>query len=182
MTKPGNTPARRSTSHPVDADGLYTDGSDHFAPRANSIPLRDVDTSAAGQASIGRLVSNATEQMSGLVRSEIELAKTELAASAKKGGIGAGLMGAAGTVALYSSFFFFFFLAELLAEWLDRWAAFLIVFLIMVVLAAILGLVGFKQIKKVKAPEKTIESTKKMKDLVPGKATRQVESRKGLFT
>ncbi len=163
-------------------DGLFTSGSDQFAPRANSIPLSDVDTSKPGEASIGQLVSNASEQISSLVRSEMELAKTELAASAKKGGIGAGLFGAAGTIALYSSFFFFFFLAELLAVWLDRWAAFLIVFLIMLVLAGILGLVGFRNVKKVRKPEKTIESAKELKHLVPGKATKAVESRDGLYT
>ncbi len=161
-------------------DGLFTDGSDQFAPKVNAIPLSDADTSRPGEASVGQLVSNATEQMSQLVRSEVELAKTELAQSAKKGGIGAGMFGVAGTVALYSSFFFFFFLAELLDKWLDRWAAFLIVFLIMLVIAAVVGFIGFKNIKKVKAPEKTIESTKELKKLVPGKASKSVE--RGLYT
>ena len=64
-----------------------------------------MDTSSS-ETSVGQLVSNATEQMSQLVRSEVELAKTELAESAKKGGIGAGFFGGAGTIALYSSFFF----------------------------------------------------------------------------
>ena len=76
-------------------DGLFTDGTDQFAPKVNSIPLSDVDTSSS-ETSVGQLVSNATEQMSQLVRSEVELAKTELAESAKKGGIGAGLFGGAG--------------------------------------------------------------------------------------
>ena len=59
-------------------DGLFTDGTDQFAPKVNSIPLSDVDTSSS-ETSVGQLVSNATEQMSQLVRSEVELAKTELA-------------------------------------------------------------------------------------------------------
>ncbi|MDD7581870.1 phage holin family protein [Corynebacterium sp. 32222D000AT] len=163
-------------------DGLFTDGSNQFAPKVNAIPLSDADTSRSGEASIGTLVSNATEQVSSLVRSEVELAKTELAASAKKGGIGAGFFGVAGTVALYSSFFFFFFLAELLAKWLDRWAAFLIVFLIMLVIAGVCALVGIQNVKKVKKPEKTINSFSDMKDLVPGKAQKKVEGNKGLFT
>ena len=161
-------------------DGLFTDGANQFAPKVNAIPLSDADSSKRGEASVGQLVSNATEQMSQLVRSEVELAKTELAQSAKKGGIGAGMFGVAGTVALYSSFFFFLVLAELLDKWLDRWAAFLIVFLIMLVIAAVVGFIGFKNIKKVKAPEKTIESTKELKKLVPGKASKSVE--RGLYT
>ncbi|WP_293771933.1 phage holin family protein [uncultured Corynebacterium sp.] len=163
-------------------DGLYTSGSDQFAPRANSIPLADVDTSKSGEASIGQLVSNASEQISTLIRSEMELAKTELTASAKKGAIGGGFFGVAGTIALYSSFFFFFFLAELLAVWLDRWAAFLIVFCIMLVLAGILALIGLQNVKKVKKPEATIASAKSLTDLVPGKAQKSVERRNGLYT
>lgn len=165
------------------AKGLYTAGDDSFAPRVNAIPLSDVDTRAAGQGSIGDLVSDATAQMSSLFRAEVELAKTELAASAKKGAIGGGLFGAAGTIALYSSFFFFFFLAELLAIWLDKWAAYLIVFLFMVVLAGILAFVGFKQVKKVKAPEKTIESVQEMKNLVPGQAQKNLDAKtRGLYS
>ena len=162
-------------------DGLFTEGADNFAPRADSIPLSDVDASN-GQQSVGTLVSNATAQMSSLFRSELELAKTELAAEAKKGAIGGGLFSVAGVIALYSSFFFFFFLAELLAKWLDRWAAFLIVFLIMLVIAGVCALVGIQNVKKVKKPEKTINSFSDMKDLVPGKAQKKVEGNKGLFT
>ncbi|MBK4151855.1 phage holin family protein [Corynebacterium macginleyi] len=164
-------------------DGLFTDGTDQFAPKVNSIPLSDVDASSS-ETSIGRLVSNATEQMSQLVRSEVELAKTELAQSAKKGGIGVGFFGAAGIIALYSSFFFFFFLAELLALWLDRWAAFLIVFLVMIVAAAALALLGVKNVKKVKAPQKTIDSTKELKNLIPGKAQKSLDRKDahGLYT
>ena len=84
----------------------------------------------------------------------------------------------------YSSFFFFFFLAELLAIWLDRWAAFLIVFLIMIVLAGILAFVGLKNVKQVKAPQKTIDSTKELKNLVPGKAQKSLDRKNthGLYT
>lgn len=165
------------------AKGLYTAGDESFAPRVNAIPLSDVDSRAAGQGSIGDLVSDATAQMSSLFRAEVELAKTEIADSAKKGAIGGGLFGAAGTVALYSSFFFFFFLAELLDKWVQRWAAFLIVFLIMLALAGILAFVGLKKVKQVKKPEKTINSVQEMKNLVPGKAQRKIEAKdRGLYS
>ncbi|MCZ9309952.1 phage holin family protein [Corynebacterium uberis] len=163
-------------------DGLYTDTAQNFAPKVNSIPLSDVDASTGNQ-SIGTLVSNATSQMSTLVRSEIELAKTELATEAKKGAIGGGLFGVAGVIALYSSFFFFIALAEVLAIWLDRWAAYLIVFLVMIVAAGVLALVGFKKVKKIGAPKKTIESAKELKNLVPGSAQKKLESsERGMFS
>ncbi|MHA2787880.1 phage holin family protein [Corynebacterium sp. S7] len=157
--------------------GLYTDGTESFSAKVNSIPLRDTDSTRPGENSIGELVSKATEQMSTLVRSEIELAKTEIAGEVKKGAMGGGFFGGAGVIAAYSSFFFFFFLAELLAVWLERWAAFLIVFLIMLVVAAVLGFMGYRKVKGIKKPKKTIDSVGELKTLVPGKATANLEKK-----
>lgn len=168
---------------PENNNGLFTDGAEKFSGKVNSIPLSDVDSTKPGETSLGDLVSNATSQMSSLVRGEIELAKTELIGEAKKGAIGGGLFAVAGVIGLYSSFFFFFFLAELLAEWLDRWAAFLIVFLIMLVLAAVFALVGWQRFKKIQAPKRTTESLAKNKQLIPGQATKNVTGRNaGLYT
>lgn len=165
-------------------DGLFTDGTDGFTPKVSSIPLSDVDTSVSGEASFGTLISNASSQMSTLFRSELELAKTELVGEAKKAAVGGGLFGVAGTIALYSSFFFFFFAAELLSTWLDRWAAFLIVFLVMLVLAAALALFGWRKVKKMGAPKNTIKSVNELKNLVPGQATEKLEraDKHGLYT
>lgn len=151
-----------------DNAGLYTDR-DSFNPQVNAIPLSDVDSHAQGQGSIGDLVKDASAQISSLVRSEIELAKTEVATSAKKAGIGGGLFAAAAVILAYSSFFLFFTIAEAFDTFLPRWLAFLIVFLIMLVLVAILALIGLKQVKGVKKPEKTIESVNELKGIMPSK-------------
>lgn len=161
----------------MSSKGFYTNGAEDISAastRVNSIPLTDVDSDPNG--SIGQLVSNATQQMSSLVRSEVELAKTELASSVKRGALGGGVLGVAGVIAAYSSFFFFFFLAELISIWLPRWSAYLIVFLFMLVLAGILALIGVKKFKGIKKPEKTIESVSELKHLVPGKATASLEA------
>lgn len=164
------------------SDGLYTDR-DSFNPQVTAIPLSDVDSRAQGQGSIADLVKDASAQFSSLVRSEIELAKTEISASAKKAGIGAGLFGAAAVILAYSSFFLFFTIAEVLDVWLPRWAAFLIVFLLMLVLVGILALVGLKQVKGVKKPQKTIESLSELKQVAPSN-NRAVSSSStpGLYT
>lgn len=155
-----------------DQNGMFTDR-DSFNPTVNAIPLSDVDTNAAkGQGSIGDLVKDASSQISSLVRSEVELAKTEVATSAKKAGIGIGLFAGAAIILAYSSFFLFFTIAEALDTWLPRWAAFLIVFVFMLVLVAILALIGLKQVKQVKKPEKTIESVNELKTVIPSKDTR----------
>ncbi|WKD58570.1 phage holin family protein [Corynebacterium caspium] len=156
-------------------DGLFTDSAHNFEAQVNSIPLRDVDAST-GEESVGTLVSKATSQISSLVRAEVELAKSEIGAQAKKALVGGGAFGAAGIIALYSSFFFFFFLAELLALWLDRWAAFLIVFALMLVLAVFIAIFGWRKIKKMGAPKRTMESVNELKKLVPGKAEKNLDA------
>ena len=163
--------------------GMFTD-KDSFSPQVNSIPLSDVDAQAAGRGgSIGDLVKDATTQASTLIRSEVELAKTEISSSAKKAGLAIGMFGAAAVVLAYSSFFFFFFLAELLDNWMPRWVAFLVVFLIMFVLVAVLALVAVKFLKGVKKPAATIDSVGKLKTVIPGSGSSASSSDDaGMFT
>ncbi|WKD56722.1 hypothetical protein CAPI_00715 [Corynebacterium capitovis DSM 44611] len=163
--------------------GLYTDGSTAISAKVDSIPLRDTDVTQPGQDSIGTLISNATEQMSTLVRSEIELAKSEVVGEVKKGAVGGGLLAGAGVVALYSTFFLFLFVAALLAQWLPWWAAFLIVFLVMLAVAGILAFIGLKKFKNIQAPKKTISSVNELKNLVPGQAQKNLaKDDSGLYT
>ncbi|WP_236790724.1 phage holin family protein [Amycolatopsis sp. GM8] len=124
------------------------------------IPLSSDDGAEAGGQSIGSLVSQATQHLSTLVRAEVELAKSEVTGEVKKGLKGSVFFVIAGVIALYSSFFFFFFAGELLSEWLKRWAAFLIVFAAMLVTALLFGFLGFRKLKKLRAPERTITSVK----------------------
>lgn len=158
-------------------DGIFTDAPPTFRAKVDSIPLRDADA-LTGDESLGALVSKASSQISSLVRAEVELAKTEIGAQAKKAAIGGGAFGAAGVIAMYSSFFFFFFLAELLAVWLARWAAFLIVFVIMLIAAVGIVLFGWRKLKKMQAPTATIESINDMKKLVPGQAQQNLTAQK----
>jgi MFS family permease len=125
------------------------------------IPLSSDDDSTAGGQSIGSLVSQATQHMSTLVRAEVELAKSEIVGEVKKGVTGSVFFIIAGVIGLYSSFFFFFFLGELLSDWWGlRWPAFLTVFGLMLVVTAVFAFLGWRKVKKVKAPERTISSVK----------------------
>lgn len=123
------------------------------------LPLSS-DDDVASEQSLGKLVGDATQHISTLIRAEVELAKSEVVAEAKKGVKGAVYFLVALVVGLYSSFFFFFFLGELLSEFLQRWAAFLIVFGLMLATTAVAGLLGWRKVKKLKAPERTINSFK----------------------
>ena len=131
----------------VSNEGLYTSGSTAVNAKVDSIPLRDTYATQPGNDSIGTLISNASQQVSTLVRGEIELAKAEVVGEVKKGAMGGGLFAVAGVIALYSSFFLFFAIAEMLASWMHRGWAFLIVFLVMLALAGLLAFIGFKKIK-----------------------------------
>ena len=135
---------------------------------ATSIPLVDPNAMPANP-SIGDLVKDATAQVSTLVRAEVELARSEITRDVKKGMTGSIFFILALVVLFYSTFFFFFFLAELLDTWLWRWVAFLIVFAIMVVATAVLALLGYLKVRRIRGPQQTIESVKETRDaLTPG--------------
>ncbi|WP_343599598.1 phage holin family protein [Mycobacterium sp.] len=124
-----------------------------------AIPLTDPHAMPATP-SIGDLVKDATAQMSTLVRAEVELARAEITRDVKRGLTGSVFFIAALVVLFYSTFFFFFFLAELLDTWLWRWVAFLIVFGVMTVVTALLALVGFLRVRRIRGPRRTIASVR----------------------
>jgi hypothetical protein len=130
-------------------------------PRVPSIPLSDDRAiEASGNQSIGHLVKDATTHLSTLVRAEIELAKSEVAKEVKKVLIGSIFFIIALMVLLYSSFFFFFFLADLLDIWLARWAASLIVFGGMLLFSGFAAFLGYRRVRRIRAPERTISTLK----------------------
>lgn len=131
-----------------------TYGGNHGRPSIPLVAEQDVDPSA----SIGALVKDATAQVSTLVRAEIELAKLEVTASVKTALTGAIFFILAGVIALFSAFFFWFMVGEILAIWLPRWLAFAIVFVAMVVMAGGLAFLGIRKVKKIEKPERTISS------------------------
>lgn len=115
----------------------------------------------AAEPSVGQLVSEASTHFSTLLRSEIDLAKLELKSSVKNAGTGIGFFAAAAVVLVFSLVFGFLTLAEgLTALGLDRWLSFLIVFVFQLVIAGLAAYLGIKKVKRVKAPERTIATSK----------------------
>ena len=89
---------------------------------------------------------------------EIELAKLEVRSTVKSGGAGVGLFAGAAVLLVFSLTFGLIALAEgLVALGIWRWAAYLIVFGLLVLIAGVLVLLGIRHVKRVKAPERTIE-------------------------
>ena len=110
---------------------------------------------------LGQLVADATTDLQEIVRAEIALAKAELAADAQRGGIAAGMFGAAGYLGLLASIVLVIAAAYgIAALGLAPGWAFLIVGGALLLLAGLLALVGKAQISKVRPPERAIRSTK----------------------
>jgi hypothetical protein len=115
---------------------------------------------------IGRLVSDASRDISALVQKEIQLAKSELKVSVKNGGVGAGLFLGAAFFAVMALIMFSVALAYFI-HWngsgLDLHWAFLIVFGLYLLIAGLLGFVGYRKVRKVRPPEKAIAEGKEIK-------------------
>lgn len=110
--------------------------------------------------SLGKLVSDLSEQTSRLVRAEVELAKEELAAKAKRAGIGSGLFVAAGVLAAYTFAVGIATVILAIAVALPAWLAALIVFVVMLAVTAILVLAGRAQLRRSAPakPERALEN------------------------
>ncbi|MFJ2030068.1 phage holin family protein [Streptosporangium sp. NPDC087985] len=112
--------------------------------------------------STAELIRQMSEDVSRLVRDELRLAKLELTEKGRHAGIGAGLFGGAGVVALYGGGSLVAAVILLLALVMPAWAAAAIVGVVLLIVAAVLGFLGRRQVAEVgpPAPERTIESLK----------------------
>lgn len=118
-------------------------------------------TAPDSEATLGELVAHATQDLSQLLRQEVALAKVEIKQEAKAAGLGAGLLGGAGAMALFAGIFLSIALAYgISALGLPLGAGFLVVGVLYLLLAAVLGLLGKKSLGKVGAPERTLQGVK----------------------
>ncbi|UZN05229.1 phage holin family protein [Cellulomonas sp. S1-8] len=116
--------------------------------------------------SLGDLISAVTQDLSLLVRQEVELAKAELSQTAKRAGTGSGLLAGAGV----AGHFVLLFLS--LALWWGlpmgrAWAA-LVVAVIWAIIAAVLAKRGRGELKRVKGMPRTAETVKKIPNALKG--------------
>lgn len=109
----------------------------------------------AADRSTSELVQRASEQLSRLVRDELALARAELTEKGKHAGVGVGLFGGGGVLALYGLATLIAAVVLLLSLALPAWAAALIVAAVLFAVAAALALVGRKQVKQAVPPMPT---------------------------
>ncbi|MEV4316220.1 phage holin family protein [Actinocrispum sp. NPDC049592] len=102
--------------------------------------------------SVSQLVSDASEQLSRLVRDEMRLAAAELRQKGKRAGIGAGMFGAAGVLALLGAGALVATAILALALVMAAWLAALLVGAALLVIALVAALIGKSQVSKATPP------------------------------
>lgn len=116
--------------------------------------------------SLGDLIGAVTQDLSLLVRQEVELAKAELTQSAKRAGTGSGMLAGAGVAG------HFVLLFASIALWWGlpigkAWSA-LVLALIWGVVAAVLALRGRRELRRVTGAPRTAETMKKIPNALKG--------------
>jgi uncharacterized membrane protein YqjE len=109
---------------------------------------------------LGELVRDAATHFSTLFRAEVELAKAEVTAEVRKGVKGSVFFIIALTIVLFSLFFLFITIAQVLAIWLPQWAGFGIVLVLMLAAAAGFALLGWRRVRSIRKPERTISTVR----------------------
>jgi len=111
---------------------------------------------------LGALVHDMTQQMSTLVRDEMRLAQAEMTQKGKAAGVGVGLFGGAGVVALYGVGTLIATIILALALAVPAWVSALIVTVVLFAVAGVLALVGKKNVSKATPakPEQALEGLK----------------------
>lgn len=122
----------------------------------------------ADEPTIGRLVADASRDISTLVRGEIALAKSELKISVRAGGMGAALLGAAAFLGILAVVLLSISIAYFIdmIPGINTAVSFLIVFGIYLLIAGVLALVGIRKFRQVGPPERAIAQAQRSKEIL----------------
>jgi len=115
--------------------------------------------------SLGSLIAQASDHISTLVRSEIELAKAEFKFDAKRVGTAIGAFAFAAFMAHLCLILISFAFAYLLAQVMPNWAAFLIVTVVYLLFAAGAVFIGIRRLKGLAGMKRTTNSLKGLKEI-----------------
>ena len=136
--------------------------------------MTDRPTVPPEAASTPELVTRLSHEVTRLVRDELRLAQLEVTGKAKKAGVGIGMFGAAGVIALYGVGALIATAILALALAVDAWLAALIVAVVLFAAAGIAALMGRRSVRQASppVPEEAIASTRRDVETVKGAAHR----------
>jgi len=163
MTSPYSGASPAGTQHGL-ADPAQQNYAADYPPTTPVSGAMGTPTTADGHpdvegTSVGQLIGEVTKDLSTLMRQELELAKVEVKAEAKKAGQGAGMFGAAGFAGYMVLMFLSFALWWALANVMDIGLAALIVAIIWGVIGAVAFVMGRKKFQQVNPkPERTVDT------------------------
>jgi Putative Actinobacterial Holin-X, holin superfamily III len=117
---------------------------------------------ASQERSTGELVKSLSEQVSVLVRDELKLAQLQMTRKGKQAGMGAGMLGSSGVIALYGVACLLACAIIALSGVVAAWLAALIVGAALLAAAAAAAMVGRGRLQKATppVPEQTVDSIK----------------------
>lgn len=163
MANAGSEPSSRAAAKTADQRA----GSSQQAPTRSGAAASKTPSGADAPA-VGEIVQKIQTEVRGLVKGEVELAKSELVPSVKNAGKGAGVFTAALYFILNAAILLFIAGALAIWNWLELpiALAFVIMAGVLVVIAGILGLIGLIAVKKVKGPQRTIAHGRQTADAV----------------
>ena len=124
--------------------------------------------------STAELVKELSEQVSVLVRDELKLAQLEMTRKGKRAGIGIGMLGGSGLVALYGLGCVIASVILAISGVLAAWLAALIVGAALLAVAGVAALIGKSRLQEATppVPEGTVSSVKADVEEIKGRARR----------
>jgi uncharacterized membrane protein YqjE len=142
--------------------------------KRRSRTVTQVRTEELSEQSVGDLVQQLSQQTATLVRQEMRLAQVEFQEKGKRAGIGAGMFGGAGLVALYGVGAVAAAVIMLLATATPPWVSALIVGVVLLATAGIIALLGRRQVEQATPPkpERAMESVQQDVEHVKERARR----------
>jgi Putative Actinobacterial Holin-X, holin superfamily III len=138
----------------------------HIAGGARAPPSQERPT--------GELVKQLSEQVSVLVREELKLAQLEMTRKGKQAGVGAGILGSGGVIALYAVGCLIACVILAISEALAAWLSALIVGVALLAVARAAALVGKSRLQKATplVPKDAVGSVKADVDVIKERARR----------
>jgi len=124
-----------------------------------TIPGSNQAPPGSDERSLGELLGDIADNLTTLVKQELDLAKTEAKQEVAKAGKGAGLLGGAGVTGHLALLFASLALMFLLDTWMHTALAALIVTVLWAIVAAVLGARGRKELQELNPKLETTQRT-----------------------
>ena len=126
-------------------------------PESLSVSINEL---AGNVQTAGDLLAGIAQDVSRLVRLEIELAKQEITELVKEKAIALGLGALGAVLAFFIVPFLLLMIFELLAEWMPRWASALVVTILIAAVCGVIFMVAKKKLEGEFVPKRTVASLK----------------------